>query len=375
MSARAKAAVLVAPRRIEIEDFPLPEIGGEDALLRVEATGVCGSDVAICCGELSGDLAPLPLVLGHEIVGRIERIGAAAAERWGVHEGDRIIVEEHIPCGRCELCYEGRHKLCIRRRYGALSTRESPGLWGGYAEFVYLHPNSVVYPVSPSVAPELVPLFIPVSNGIDWVERVGKAAIGCTVVIQGPGQHGLGCVIAARECGAGTIVVTGLSHDRRRLELARDLGATHVLEADRDDVVERVREITRGRMAEVVVDVTPGATEPVEMALDLARIGGTIVLAGMKHFRPVTNFLSDKMFFKELTMKGVWGRNREAVPAALRLIESGRYPLERLCTHTFPVEQTALALETAAREHGEEALHVSVVPTAGARATARIGVK
>src|SRR5690349_8291096 len=119
---RTKAAVLVEPRRIEIEEFPIPECGDDGGLLRIEATGVCGSDVAAYRGEFSADLFPMPLVLGHEIVGRVERIGRLAAERWNLREGDRIVVEEHLPCGRCSLCTSGRQKMCIKRRYGSVST-------------------------------------------------------------------------------------------------------------------------------------------------------------------------------------------------------------------------------------------------------------
>ena len=360
---RAKAAVLVEPRRIEIEEFPVPECGDDGGILTIEATGVCGSDVAAFRGEFSADLFPMPLVLGHEIVGRIERIGAKAAARWGVREGDRIVVEEHIPCGRCTLCTGGRQKMCIKRRYGSVSTATAPALWGGYAERLYLHSDSVIYPVPDSIPAELVPLFIPISNGLDWIERVGDLRVGGTVVIQGPGAHGLGSLIGARECGAETVIVTGLSRDRARLELALALGATHVIEADREDVRERVRDITSGRLADIVLDVTPGATEPIEIAADLAGVGGTILVAGYKHGHASPGFKSDPFFFKELTLKGVWGRSSESVAPALRLIESGRYPLERLCTHRFSIDETAEALETAGGMRGVEAIHVTVMPT------------
>jgi threonine dehydrogenase-like Zn-dependent dehydrogenase len=360
MSTVAKAAVLVAPRRIEIEEFPLPPCGEDDGLLRVEATGVCGSDVAVYRGEFSADLFPMPLILGHEIVGRIERIGARAAARWGVGEGDRIVVEEHIPCGRCALCLGGRQKMCIKRRYGSVSSSTAPALWGGYAEVVYLHPDSVVYPVANSLPAELAPLFIPVSNGLDWVERVGDLRVGGSVLIQGPGAHGLGCVIGARECGATTIIVAGLARDRARLELASTLGATHVIEADREDVRERVREITDGRLVDLVIDVTPGAAEPIAIAVDVAAVGATIVVAGYKHGKAIPDFRTDPLFFKEVSVKGVWGRSSASVPPALRLIESRRYPLERMCTHSFAIEETAAALETAGGERESGVLHVTV---------------
>ncbi len=365
MAERARAAVLVEPRRIEIEEIAVPETGSDDGILKVEATGVCGSDIPYYTGEIQGGMGRMPIILGHEIVGRVDRIGNEAAQKWDLREGDRIIVEEHIPCGHCDLCYAGLHKMCIKRRYGSMSTDVSPTLWGGYADAIYLDPNAVIYKADPKVPAELVTLFIPISNGIYWVQQVAGAGIGSTVVIIGPGQHGIGCCIAAREAGAANIILVGLSNDRERLDLGLQFGATHALESDKENVVDAVRELTGGQMADCVIDVTPGASEPLAMALDLAKVRGTIVQAGFKHFKPLNNFLSDKMFMKELTFKGVWGRSTESVPIALRLIESGKLPLEKLCTHKFDVQDTGRALEAANRENGEHSMHVSVIPGIG----------
>lgn len=372
MVTKAKAAVLVGPRRVEIEEFPLPETGEEDALLRIEACGVCGADVPPYLGEglSEGPLRLLPpLILGHEIAGRVERLGRRAAERWGVKEGDRVIIERWIPCGHCDRCYAGDYRLCIRQVdgyplfYGGTSTRLRPSLWGGYADYLYLHPDSVVYKVAEDAPAELLPLFTPLSNGISWVQRTGGAGIGSRVMIQGPGQEGMGAVIAAKEAGAHQIIVSGLSQDVRRLEIARELGATHTILADREDVVARVREITDGHMADVVLDLTSGpSTTPVELALELASEGGTIVLAATHEGQPAAGFVPGKVLAKTLTVKGVRGRHREAVKAALRLIEARKYPLEKLHTHTFGVEETGKALQLAAREGGEEALHICIMP-------------
>jgi threonine dehydrogenase-like Zn-dependent dehydrogenase len=373
MATRAKAAVLVGPRKIEIEEFPLPETGDDDALLRVEACGVCGADVPPFLGEGLGEGGVLsinpPVILGHEITGRVERLGRRAAEKWGVSEGDRVIIERWIPCGHCDKCYAGDYRLCIRKVdgfplfYGGSSAKLTPALWGGYADYVYLHPDSVVYKVSPDVAPEILPLFTPISNGISWTQISGGAGVGSRVIIQGPGQEGFGAVIGAKEAGASQIIVTGLARDERRLEIARQLGATHTLIADKDDVVTRVREITDGQMGDVVLDLTSGpSTKPVELAIEMAGDGGTVVLAATHEGHPIPNFVSDKIMQKTLTVRGVRGRYRKAVKAALKIIEAGKYPLEILCTHHFGVEDTELALKTAAREGDAHALHVCVMP-------------
>lgn len=372
MTDKARAAVLTGPRRIEVEEFPIPETSEDTALMKIEACGGCGSDVSpyMNGGAEEGAMSiKAPVILGHEIVGRLERLGDKAAERWGVEEGDRVIIERWIPCGHCETCYSGNYRMCVRQVdgyalfYGGTSTRVAPSLWGGYADYLHMHPDSVVYKVSGEVPAELFPLFTPIANGISWVRMTGDAQIGGTVLIEGPGPAGLGAVIAARAAGAEQIIVTGLERDHSRLEMALELGATQTIVADQEDVVEKVDDITGGGMVELVIEATSGAsTSPVELALEVASEGATIVLAGMHSGSVAASFVPDKVLLKALTIKGVWGREREAVHASIKLIESGKYPLEKLCTHSFPLEAAAEALETVAGNINEDAMHVSVMP-------------
>jgi threonine dehydrogenase-like Zn-dependent dehydrogenase len=356
---------------VEIREFELPSIGPEEGLLRIDACGVCEADVPPFNGQGFGNSSlgmRIPVILGHEIAGTIAKVGKRAAARWGVTEGDRVILERWIPCGRCENCYIGDYRLCIRSVdghglfYGGSSTELAPALWGGYAEYLYLHPDTVIYPVSKHVPVEVLPLFTPLSNGISWATRVGGTRIGSTIVIQGPGQEGLGAVIASKEAGAHIIIVTGLAKDESRLKLARELGATATIVADQEDVVERVRELTVGRLADVVLDVTSGSTtEPVELSLGVARPGGTVVWAALHEGQRVPTLAPETVIMKTLSIHGVRGRHRESVKAALRIIESGKYPLERFCTHVLGLEETERALKIAGREEGE-ALYVVVKP-------------
>ncbi len=364
------AAVAVAPLRTELRRFPRPAVGEDDALLEVEVAGVCGTDWEIYRRESRGQGLG-PLILGHENVGRVVEIGERAAARWGVREGDRIAVEEFIPCGRCPLCLAGHYRLCEATdsrsgkpvlRYGITPVSIPPALWGGFAEHLYLHPNSIVHRMPPEIPSEVAALFIPVSNGIQWVVREGGIGVGGRVLVIGPGQHGLGCVVAAREAGASTIVVAGTSRSRDRLALAMDLGATHTVESDREDVVEAVAAATEGELVDLVVDLTPGAADPVAWAIASARKRGVVVLAGSKHGRPVDGFAHDTVVRKELTVKGVRGHDRSSVEAAIGVIASGRYPLERLCTHRFPLERVDEALRVVGERTDPSAIHVSVLP-------------
>ena len=360
----SRAVVQEGPRRLRRLQFPLPQIGPEDALLRVEACGICGSDYEQYAGVLP---APFPVIPGHEPVGVIDKIGDVAARRWGVKRGDRVAVETLLPCGHCRECVAGRYRLCRGRgamsAYGYISTSTPPSLWGGYAQYMYLDPHSLVHRMSPDVPAELAVLFNPLGAGFRWAVEMPGTKVGDTVVVLGPGQRGLASVIACREAGAGCIIVTGLAADERKLALARRFGAHHTIDVQAEDPVGRVREITDGRMADVVVDVTAYALEAVTQAVDMARRGGVIVLGGTKGFKAVPDFVSDKIVVKELTVMGAFGVDYPAYEAAIHLIESGRYPLEEMHTHTLPLEKAEHALRLLAREiPDEEAIHIALVP-------------
>jgi len=228
---------------------------------------------------------------------------------------------------------------------------------------MYLDPHSLVHRMSREIPPEIAVLFNPIGAGFRWAVDMPRLRVGETIVVLGPGQRGLASVIAAREAGAGCIIVTGLSRDERKLELAKEFGAHHAIDVERENVVARVREITRGDMADVVIDVTAYAVEAVTQAIDVARRGGRVVLGGTKGPKPVPNFISDKVVGKELTILGAFGVDWPAYEAAVRLIESGKYPLERMHTHTLPLEEAERGLALLAGSvQGEQAIHVALVP-------------
>jgi threonine dehydrogenase-like Zn-dependent dehydrogenase len=309
----------------------------------------------------------MPVIPGHEPVGVIEEIGEEARRRWGVRSGDRVAVETLLPCGYCRDCVQGRYRLC--RGTGAMSAfgykpvSVPPALWGGYAQYMYLDAHALVHRMSPDTAPEIAVLFNPLGAGFRWAVDLPHLRVGETVVVLGPGQRGLACVIAAREAGAGCVIVTGLSRDEGKLALAREFGADHTIDVEREDVVGRVREITGGEMADVVVDVTAYAVEAVTQAIDLARRSGRVVLGGTKGPRPVPNLLSDKIVGKELTLLGAFGVDFPAYEAAIRTIESQKYPLECMHTHTLPLAEAERGLALlAGGVPGEHAVHVALIP-------------
>lgn len=369
MTSRARAAVLTSPHSVELREFPLPEVSNHDGLLRVEVCGICGSDIPVYEGNASPELYRMPLILGHEIVGRVERVGRDASSRWLVSEGDRVVVERWLPCGSCDRCLSGYYRLCLPRLdgypmfYGGTSTAVPPSLWGGFADYVYLHPRSVIYRIRGDVPPQQAVLYTPLANAICWVSRHGCAGVGSNVAILGPGQEGLAAILAAREVGAQNIIVAGLSSDRERLAIARRLGATVTVNVDKDDVISVVKEVTDGRMADVVLEVTSSRTmQPLELALQIVGFKGRVVVAGVE--RGAIDLDSLSLMRRLVSVHWVWGRDRGSMKAAIRLIESKKYEAELnlISTHCFRLEQIGAALAMLASRSDPSVVHVSVVP-------------
>jgi threonine dehydrogenase-like Zn-dependent dehydrogenase len=302
-------------------------------------------------------------------LGIIEQVGERAAARWGVKPGDRVAPESYIPCRHCAYCFSGNYTSCQgagRRSHGYTPLEVGPGVWGAYANYMYLHPNTIVHKISNDLPADIAAMYNPLGAGVRWAAHMPQTQLGDTVVILGPGQRGLSCVIGARSVGAGTIIITGLSRDRTKLQLARELGADYTINVEEDNAVERVRDITRGAGADVVVDVSAFATQPILDAVDMVRQGGTIILAGLKGDQARTNLTTDLIVRKALTVKGAYGVDAAAYRQAIRIIESGRYPLEKLHTHTFPLKDVVEAIETLAGHvpGQQDAVHVTLDPSA-----------
>lgn len=361
----ASAMVLEAPGRMVLREFPLPRIGPREGLLKVEMVGVCGSDVGMYRGKASRAPRPYPIIMGHEIFGTIAEIGEEAARRRGLQRGDRIIVEYAFGCGECRYCRQGDYIHCEKNlTYGSMiSCSTPPHLWGAYGEYLYLPPRAMMHKVSSDLRPEVGVLICAVlGNAIRWLKTAGGVSQGDTVVIEGPGQQGLAAVIVAREAGAEKIIVTGRSRDGARFAMAKTFGADEVIDTEKTDPLERVREITEGRLADIVMDVT-GNPQCCATALDLVKKKGTVVLPGLYGMDREIPLIIDKIVFKEVRLQGVFSHDGRAVSQALELAMSGRYPLEQMVTHRFPLAQAEQAVKVAAGEIAtEDPVKVVIVP-------------
>ena len=366
---KARALTQVADRRLEMIERSVPVIGPDAALLKVEVNGLCGSDVEQYKGSFSAKgLVKYPLIPGHEPVGRIVEIGADAARNWKLKVGDRVAVEPHISCGRCHACTGGSYHLCksllpvAAPAYGYLPLDFEHGLWGGYAEYLYLHPRTILHKLPEDLPLEVASQYQLLAAGIRWSVHVPQSGFGDTVLILGCGQRGLGAVIACANAGVKKIIVTGLARDAHKLALARDLGAHHTIVADTENVVARVSELTDGKGVDVALDVTPSATQPVNDAIEAVRLGGTVVLAGIKGGTKTVAIDTDRVIYKEINLRGVFTQARPAYEQAIALLSRSPGTFQRLHTHSFPLERTAEAIETLMGERGEGAICISIHP-------------
>lgn len=364
------AAVRVGPGRTELQHFAMPQVPADGALLKVEVAGICGTDVKMYAKPPFTD----PVIMGHENVGVIVDAGPDFVRRHGVRDGDRVFVEHYVGCFHCDWCHAGEYRHCENtdwrtnpeaRRYGYTSAQNEHHLWGGFAQYMFLPWNAVLHRIPDNVSPALAGLVTPLSNGIEWALNAGGVGYDSTALIQGPGQQGLSQVVACKQAGASTIIVTGTNRDAARLKLAQELGADHVVDVLTEDPLTAVRDLTAGRGVDVVLDCTAGAgTAPLLLGVDaLKRREGVMVVQGEVVAFP--DFPLKKITEKAITIRSARGHGYRACELAVAQLASGRFPLERLATHSFGLDQTDLAIRAVGGDLDEDVVHVSLLPWAG----------
>jgi threonine dehydrogenase-like Zn-dependent dehydrogenase len=359
-------AMKVGPSTTELRELDLPEIGPDAALLKVEIAGVCGTDVSQYKLPLRGG----PLIMGHENVGYLAKVGSEFARRKGVQEGDLMFLEHYLPCGNCEWCHMGEYRHCEATEWfydpkairdGYTSTDTAPALWGGFSHYLYLPLNAVLHRVPKGLGAEEAGIATPMSNGIQWTLMDGGVSYGSTVLIQGPGQQGLCCAMAAKQAGASCIIITGTSRDARRLEVAAALGADHTLDVEAGDPLARIMEITGGRGVDVVVDCA-GGKGPMLLGIEATRRRGGVMVVQGEGNATFADFPLGRLTRKGMTLKSARGHSYRAVELGLHHLASGRFPLNLMTTHRFGLADVDLAIKSVGGAGAEGAIHVSVMP-------------
>ncbi len=323
-----KAAVVEKPNRLVVKQVPVPEIGEGEVLIRVKYTGICGTDWSIYSGKYSAD--KLPLIPGHEFSGVLERVGREAR---GLKEGDAVTADINMSCGTCFYCRRGNPLLCPQFTQLGIHTH------GSYAEFVKA-PWRQVHRL-PAGLELLKGAFIePLSCVIHSAKAMG-VQIGASVAILGSGLGALHAAIA-RLRGAAPVIVIG--RNRRRLELARRLGADVTLSLEEgSDPVEEVKALTEGRGADYVVEAV-GTPQTYEQALRMVRPGGTLAAFGITGAEEAIPLRPFELVLGERKVVGSCAGVGNDWNDAIALLQYGRIDPSPLFSMVAPLEELEAAL-------------------------------
>lgn len=337
MAQTCHAAVFLGGDRYEVREFPIPDPPPGGCVLKVEAVGLCGSDIAQFHGvELVPGGSVFPVVPGHETVGRVVKLASDAA--LGVAEGDRVAVDEILEAGQRFRIYG----------YSDMTGEGQVGLWGGYGEYMEIFAGTKLHKMSDRRPAEEFTLFEPLANAVNWTDTVGVNE-GDVVVIEGPGHQGLAVLEAVLAKKPRMVIQTGVQSDALRLDVAKQIGATHTIMVDVDDPVEVVRDLTHGVMADVVMDIASVAST-VPLAIDLARWqGGRVLLAGLKHFAPIPNLATDWIVMKALKVFGGSGFTTASMAKAVEMLESGHVKSDLVVGDVFDLSGIDEAMGLLAR--------------------------
>jgi len=320
-----QALLLSDYRKLELVSMEPPALGPRDVLVRVAACGICGSDVHGYDGS-SGRRIP-PIVMGHEAAGTVAEVGAEVDR---VRVADRVTFDSTISCGECEACREGHVNLCGNRRVFGVSCDEYRQ-HGAYAEFVAV-PENILYPLPPKLPFEHAALIEPVSVALHAVDLL-KVKPGERALVVGSGMIGLLVIQALRVAGCSEVIAVDI--DAGRLQLARELGATHAINSKQSDAVSAVLELTNGRGVQVAAEVV-GNSAALSTAVRSVARGGRVVLVG--NISPEVQLPLQIVVARELTLMGSCASAGE-YPRAIELVASGAIRVAPLISALAPLAE------------------------------------
>ncbi len=318
-----KALVLSAYEQLAVEDVSEPVAGPDEVIVRVEACGICGSDVHGYDGT-SGRRIP-PIVMGHEAAGVVASVGGAVKEYAA---GDRVTFDSTVYCGACGYCRRGEVNLCDNRQVVGVSCGDYRRE-GAFAEYVRV-PQRILYKLPDAMSFAEAAMLEAVSVALHAV-RVTQLRGGERALVIGAGMIGLLTLQAAKAAGCGLVMVADV--DATRLEMARAHGADAVLHASGPELLRAVMEKTNGQGVDVVFEAV-GRNETVASAIDVVRKGGTVTLIG--NITPEVKLPLQKVVSREIRLQGSAASAGE-YPQAMELMTSGAIDVKRLITAVAPL--------------------------------------
>ncbi len=350
---RMKAAILRGFNDVRVEEREVPSPGTDEILVKVEACGICGTDIKVITHGLPNQPPFGEFIIGHEYAGTIAALGETVDE---FEVGDRVAVEVHKGCMRCRNCIMGEYTACLN--YGNLKKGHRANGFtanGGFAEYAVNHVNTLAK-LPDNISFDESTIVTTAGSSIYGIDMAGGYIPGDTVVVVGPGPIGLMSVQVCKALGAGKVILTGTRDER--LNLGKELGADHVVNAVKENPVQRVLELTEGMGADLVLEAA-GGDDSLQQALEMTRKGGKIsILAFYKG--PVTADITIAVR-NGINLYTIRGEGRRNVHRALSLMAQGRITGKPLITHTFPLAEVNEALDTYV-ERRDGAMKVLVHP-------------
>jgi threonine dehydrogenase-like Zn-dependent dehydrogenase len=316
---------------MEVRELPIPEPGPGELLVKMKAAGICYSDVMILTNKYKGRVpVPIPMIMGHEGAGEV-----AGAGRGVEHfkTGDRVGLNPLWGCGQCVNCMNGYPNMCMQWRHLGITCD------GTFAEYRTV-PAFTACKLPDSVSPIDAAFLEPISLAVRTFEHV-QPVLGDTVAIIGPGSIGLFHLQAFRSAGAAKIMVIGLDQDAKRLEIAKRLGADHIINGSREDVVKRVRELTHGLGADIVVE-TANHPSTVPLAVSLAAVRGRVHLFGLY---PEATLSPLTLLRAGVTLAGDVATLPRYFLRALRWVEYGKVLAQPIVSNPFRLDEAKEAFE------------------------------
>ena len=324
MSNMMRALVKAKPEvGLWMESVPVPEVGPNDVLIRVRKSAICGTDVHIWNWDSwAQKTIPVPMVVGHEFVGEIAEVGSAVTK---YHVGERVSGEGHIVCGKCRNCRAGRGHLCHYTKGVGVNR---PGSFG---EFVCIPEHNVV-PIPDEVPDEVAAIFDPFGNAVHTA--LSFDLVGEDVLVTGAGPIGIMGAMVAKRSGARKVVITDINPVR--LDLARKVGIDHVVDASRQDLAEVMNEIGMTEGFDVGLEMS-GAPPAFRSMIDTMNNGGKIAILGIAP----DGFGIDwnKVIFKMLTLKGIYGREMFETWYKMIAFVQGGLDLAPIITHRIKIDE------------------------------------
>jgi L-iditol 2-dehydrogenase len=351
-----KAWVLGDPEELTLVEKPVPEPGSAEVLVRIDAIAVCATDIEIIKHGLPAMVdGGLPFnrgfTPGHEYMGTVVRLGPTVDE---FRIGDRIAVEVHAGCGRCQRCREGMYTSCLNYGYREKGHRANGfSTDGGFAEYAVNNINAMIH-VPDDMSDEEATLIVTSGTAMYGLDVMGGIIAGEAVVITGPGPIRLMGVGVAKALGAQPVILTGTR--QRRLEMGTRLGADEVVNVNSEDPVDAVQRITRGKGVQYVLECS-GAPNALNEAARMVNRGGRICLAAS----PADPVAIDLAYLvrNNIYVFGIRGEGKSATHRAAALMAQKRFDAKMIHTHTFSLTEVPTAIKYA-RERVEDAIKVVV---------------